>query len=136
MAFVLDASVTLSWLLDDEEHPAALRAQTMAATQPAHVPAIWWFEVRNALLVQERRGRLTPRDTMDALRVLARIRIEPDRDPREAAVLDLARQHRLTVYDAAYLELARREHLPLATLDRRLAAAARAEDVALIGEPS
>jgi predicted nucleic acid-binding protein len=132
MAFVLDASVTVSWALEDEEDPVAITAQVMAATQTVHVPAIWWFEVRNVLLVNERRRRLTAQETSTFFNALGRAKLQVDHRPVEAAVLALARTHRLTVYDAAYLELAMREAVPLATLDRALAAAAQAEGVSLV----
>lgn len=99
----------------------------------AWVPSLWWFEVRNTLLVSERRGRLTEADTTAFLAALSRLAISVDRPPSDD-VLALARRRNLTVYDAAYLELARRADMPLATLDRRLALAARAEQVVLIGE--
>jgi predicted nucleic acid-binding protein len=103
------------------------------ANEIAHVPAIWWFEVRNTLLINERRSRISERDTTAFLRALAAMDIEIDRTPVEAATLALARRHRLTVYDVSYLELAIRAKLPLATLDRKLAAAAKSEGVSLIG---
>lgn len=133
MPFVLDASVTVSWILEDEEEAVAALAQARIIDDPAYVPAVWWFEVRNVLLVNERRRRLTPRDTADFLRALSQSKVQVDHSPVEKMVLDLARSHRLTVYDAAYLELALREAVPLATLDRALATAARAEGVALVG---
>jgi predicted nucleic acid-binding protein len=132
MAFVLDASVTLSWALEDTEQPVALQAQMRIVGEPAYVPAIWWFEVRNVLLVNERRQRVTQQDTSMFLRSLSRMQILVDREPVDQNVLMLARTHRLTIYDAAYLELALREALPLATLDRALATAARASGVALV----
>ena len=95
---------------------------------------LWWFEVRNALIASERRGRLTEPHTAQFLREISRLAVTVDRAPDEAGVLTLARRHRLTVYDAAYLELAVREALPLATLDTQLAAAARSETVPLIGD--
>jgi predicted nucleic acid-binding protein len=81
----------------------------------------------------ERQKRLTERETARFLRDISRLTITIDSSPNEAQVLTLARRHRLTVYDATYLELAGREALPLATLDEELATAARAEQVALIG---
>jgi predicted nucleic acid-binding protein len=90
--------------------------------------------VRNALLMNERRGRLEPSQTAEILARLARLPIVLDHEPVSDAVLALARAHRLTVYDAAYLELAYRLDLTLATLDRQLAAAARATAVRLLGE--
>jgi predicted nucleic acid-binding protein len=93
------------------------------------------FEVRNTLIVSERRGRLTESDTATFLRGLAHLRVSVDRSPVEADVLALARHRCLTVYDSAYLELVRREGAPLATLDAALATAARAERVRLLSEP-
>ena len=134
MPFVLDASVAVCWAFDDEDHPVAELALERVRTDEARVPSLWWFEVRNTLIVNERRGRLTESDTATFLRGLARLRVL-DRSPNEADVLALARHHGLTVYDAAYLELARREGAPLATLDAALATAARAERAPLLSEP-
>ena len=100
------------------------------------VPSLWWFEIRNILVVNERRKRIAEPDTNDFLRNLLRLRIRVDRAPEEAGVLRLARTHRLSVYDASYLELALREALQIATLDTELAAAALAEGADLIGSPS
>jgi predicted nucleic acid-binding protein len=134
MAFVLDASVTACWAFEDEDHPQADLALRRVRTEEAVVPSLWWFEVRNILVVNERRKRITESGTRSFLRGLNRIPIRVDRVPVEAEVLRLARAHRLSVYDAAYLELASREGVPLATLDRDLAGAARAENVPIIGE--
>ncbi|HXZ16954.1 MAG TPA: type II toxin-antitoxin system VapC family toxin, partial [Roseiarcus sp.] len=92
----------------------------------------WWFEVRNTLIVNERRGRLSEGDTAIFLRELSRFGVVIDRSPQETAILTVARTHRLTVYDASYLELAQREAIPLATLDNDLGKAAAALGVALI----
>jgi predicted nucleic acid-binding protein len=135
MPFVLDASVAACWAFEDVDHPVAALALERVRADEACVPSLWWFEVRNTLIVNERRGRLTESDTTAFLRALARLNIAVDRSPDEADVLMLARRRRLTVYDAAYLELARREGVPLATLDTALAAAARAERAPLLGEP-
>jgi predicted nucleic acid-binding protein len=134
MAFVLDASVTGCWAFEDEEHPQAALALRRVRTDEAVVPGLWWFEVRNMLIVNERRKRIVESGTASFLRELARLPIRVDLVPVEAEVLRLARAHRLSVYDAAYLELAHREGLALATLDRHLAAAARAQSVPLIGK--
>ena len=101
-------------------------------TDEARVPSLWWFEVRNTRIVSERRGRLTETDTATFLHGLAHLRVSVDRSPQEADVLALARHRRLTVYDSAYLELARLGGVPLATLDATLATAARAERVRLL----
>ena len=132
MPFVLDASIAACWAFDDEDHPVAALALERVRRDEARVPALWWFEVRNTLIVSERRGRIAEADTGAFLRGLSRLGIIVDHAPDEAAVLALAQRHRLTVYDAAYLELAVREAVPLATLDADLAKAARAEHVALL----
>lgn len=132
MALVVDASVVVSWGLADEEHPTAERAQSRLATDHVWAPSVWWFEVRNTLIVSERRGRVSEAETEGFLSRLGRMPIEIDREPGEAEILRLARAHRLTVYDAAYLELASRRSADLATLDRALAGAARAARVGLV----
>jgi predicted nucleic acid-binding protein len=131
MSFVLDASVSACWAFADEDHPVADMAFSSLQTGEAAVPALWWFEVRNILIVNERRGRINERETDLFLRALAQFRIRIDREPEQASVLRMARAQGLTVYDAAYLELAYREKLPLATLDRRLGEAARLMGVRL-----
>lgn len=134
MAFVLDASITACWAFQDEDHPdAALAFQQMRAEE-ALVPCLWWFEVRNILVVNERRRRIAESDTAAFLLNLSRLRVRLDRLPEGDAVLRLARTHRLSVYDAAYLELAQREALPLATLDADLRRAAAQEGVALLSQ--
>jgi predicted nucleic acid-binding protein len=132
MAFVLDASITACWAFQDEDHPDAHLAFVEMRTQEAVVPCLWWFEVRNILMVNERRRRITESDTAAFLLSLSRLRLRLDRLPDENAILRLARAHRLSVYDAAYLELAQREGLPLATLDADLRKATAAEGVALL----
>jgi predicted nucleic acid-binding protein len=133
MPFVLDASITACWAFEDEDHPIAALALERVRTDEARAPGLWWFEVRNTLIVNERRGRLTEHDTAAFLRGLARLGVTVDRSPEEAEVLALARRHRLSVYDAAYLELAQRDGVALATLDGELAAAARGENILLLG---
>ena len=133
MSFVLDASVSACWAFADESHPAAGAAFSRIQAADAVVPALWWFEIRNILIVNERRGRISEQDTGLFLRAVAQFRIRIDRSPEQADVLSMARVHSLSVYDAAYLELARREKLSLATLDRHLAAAARSAGIPLVG---
>jgi len=130
--FVVDASVCACWALDDEHHPAADAALAQAQADEIVVPSLWWFEIRNMMLSAERRKRSTVASTNAFLGALRKLRIAIDRDPNELVIFRLARTHRLTVYDAAYLELAMREALPLATLDRALVAAAQAERVPLV----
>jgi predicted nucleic acid-binding protein len=135
MPFVLDASVTVCWAFADESDPAVSHARTLLKVDSATSPNLWWFEVRNVLIVNERRGRITEPETLVFLRQLAQMPIVIDMLPNESDLLMLARRHRITIYDSAYLELARRQGSPLATLDSKLKAAARAESVALIGTP-
>ena len=89
------------------------------------MPALLWFEVRNLLLANERRRRITPAQTAAALNLLQGLPLQVDGQADSGAALQLARDHRLTVYDAVYLELAVRRRLPLLTFDSQLAAAAK-----------
>jgi predicted nucleic acid-binding protein len=130
--FVVDASIVVAWAFD-EAHPAASEARGRLRRNDSVVPALWWFEVRNALVQGERRGRFNQAGTERFLRDLSRLPFSVDRTPDEGGVLGLARRHRLSVYDAAYLELAARRGLPLATLDAALGDAAQAEGVPLVG---
>jgi predicted nucleic acid-binding protein len=135
MPFVLDASVTACWFFPDEIHPDAFEAWRRSDTDPMLVPLHWWFEVRNTILMAERRGRVDARYISYVLTRLAQLPFVEDEKPDDESVLDLARRHRLTFYDAAYLELAKRERVALATLDDRLAKAAAAEGVPLVTAP-
>jgi predicted nucleic acid-binding protein len=133
MPFVVDASVSACWLRPDERHPVAAAAYKRIAEDSAVAPGLWWYELRNMLIVNERRGRLDSAKTARALRLLGGLPVTTDTAVEEEALMHLARRHHLTVYDAAYLELALRKGLALATLDAALATAARAETVPLIG---
>ena len=132
MPFVIDASVALAWAFGEQDARAAVAWARMSA-EAVKAPGLWWYELRNVLLVGERRGRLSEQQTGRFLRELAHSAVTLDHSPDEMTVLALARHHRLTIYDAAYLELALREKLDLATLDAALVAAARSEGVAVIG---
>jgi predicted nucleic acid-binding protein len=125
---VIDSSVTLSWCLADETDMYAEAILRALQSQSALVPCLWPFEVANGLRMSERRGRSTLAEIQRALADLEALPIEVEgvghgRALRE--VLQLSRQEGLTVYDAAYLELAMREGLPIATLDDQLREAAR-----------
>lgn len=132
--FVLDSSVTLSWAFADEHDPVAMRAQQWLETETgkALVPAIWWYEIRKILIGGERRGRITPAGTAIFLKQIAELAIETVPNPDEKILLDLARQEKLTVYDATYLTLAIQENLSLATLDGALKSAALSHGVPLL----
>jgi predicted nucleic acid-binding protein len=129
MAFVIDASVVGCWAFDVEHHPIASDARERIRHEEAHAPSLWWYEVRNTLLVSERRGRIAEAAVADFLRSLAQLPIRIDIQPVEPKLMDVARRHRLSVYDAAYLELAARLDMPLLTLDSSLARAAVAAGV-------
>jgi predicted nucleic acid-binding protein len=136
MSLVLDSSVTLAWIHPDEL-TGALRAVFEQVTDAgAWVPALWRLEVANVLEMGVRRRKHTA-DFRDAtLADLAEfpIRLDPETDRQAwSATVRLAATHGLTVYDATYLELAQRRGLPLATLDKDLRAAARAEGIILFG---
>lgn len=130
--FVLDGSVSLAWLFHDEQDPYA---DAIVAKLPAVemlVPRLWHLEIANVLLMGERRKRCSQADTTAWLSFLSGLPIVVDPATEARAWTDtlaLARQHGLTAYDAAYLELALRESVPLATLDAKLEAAATAVGV-------
>jgi predicted nucleic acid-binding protein len=127
--FVLDASVTLAWFIDRPIAPYATRVrQLLLAGDRAVVPSLWRLEVANGLVVAERRGLLTPSDIAHALQhfeTVLTLSVEDSPQPVPMRrVIATATQFRLTAYDAEYLDTARLQHLPLATLDRQLEAAA------------
>jgi predicted nucleic acid-binding protein len=136
LPFVLDASVAACWCFHDEHDPRADAAYDLLYDDRALVPLQWWFEVRNVVLFGERRQRISEDYAASFLDHLERCSIELAALPDHTSVLVLARRHRLTFYDAAYLELAQREGIALATLDRELATAASAEGVTLVGAGS
>jgi predicted nucleic acid-binding protein len=126
MSMVIDCSVVLAWCLADESNRTADAAVQSVVENGAVVPGIWWYEVRNVLVVNERRSRLSRADTEAILQDLRDLGITLDHEHDEPALLELARQQRLSAYDAAYLEVAQRREFPLCTLDGRLQRAAAA----------
>lgn len=128
---VIDNSIVLCWCLTDESDPMADKAMRRVVDGGAVVPSIWWYELRNALIVNERRGRLDAADTVAILTDVEEMSISVDQEHDDVTILSLARQHALSVYDAAYIEVALRRGLPIASLDRRLGQAAAARHVAL-----
>lgn len=128
MSIVLDTSVVISWLSSDEADTYADFAVERAATEKAIVPYLWYYEVFNIIRMQEKRKRITGEEADGMVRDAKALRVIVDSHPIAAAapqILELARRHDLTVYDAAYLELALRRGLPLATLDKELIIAAQ-----------
>lgn len=135
MSFVVDCSVAVTWCFADEASPAADALLDRMQEAGAVVPALWHLEIGNVLLQAERRGRLTAADQAARVALLRRLPLETDAETTSRAlgeILLLARAQRLTTYDAAYLELAARRGLPLATRDRALQAAAEQLGVALL----
>lgn len=131
---VLDASFTAQWLLEDEASSEGDAALAAIRRGGATVPALWPVEVTNLLGMAERRNRLTADEVMAAFDVLRSLPVNvlPSLPMGSAGVVfELMRTHRLTAYDATYLELAMRLRLPLATKDRELIAAAPAAGVSL-----
>jgi len=125
---VLDTSTTLSWFFEDERDSGSAALLSRVAVTGAVTPSLWKLEVANALAVAVRRGRCTLDFADETLARLARMRITIDGETAIhawAATRALSAAHGLTIYDATFLELAQRRSLPLATCDRRLAAAAQ-----------
>jgi predicted nucleic acid-binding protein len=136
VSLVLDSSAIVAWLYVDETTPAIRRVIELLAQNGAWVPSLWSLEVANVLEIGVLRGRhdSTFRDAMLADLSLLPISTDLETDKHAwHATLQFAHRHRLTLYDAAYLELAHRRRLPLATLDTDLRAATMAEGVPLLG---
>jgi predicted nucleic acid-binding protein len=129
-ALVLDSSATMAWLMPDEDEPAALEIGRIIQNAGALVPQLWHLEFANALRTAVfRKKRINIEDLHNILKTAARLPIECDDHMAHYAwtnTLNLALKYNLTPYDAAYLELAVRSALPLATFDKDLATAARA----------
>ncbi len=137
MSLVLDSSAALAWVYSGETTDAIRQVFSGLMERGAWVPAIWRFEVANVLEMGVRRGRHDAafRDATLADMAFLPITVDPETDRHAwSATLRLAERHALTVYDAAYLELAQRRGLPLATLDAELRRAAKAEGVILLGQ--
>jgi predicted nucleic acid-binding protein len=136
LSLVLDASLTLAWFLDGEGTAGADAVLDEVVANSAIVPPLWRIEMGNALQMAVRRQRIDRAFRDSTLRELAILPIELDGDGTAhcwSATLSLADTHALTLYDATYLELAQRRRLPLATLDRALADAAKRLDVTVKG---
>lgn len=135
-AFVMDASVAIAGLSADEDHRESRDLVERAISDGVVVPALWPYEVANILALKSRRGTISAESLKLALRsirdfLLTIENFKPDSEAFTEAIA-LAQTHRLTVYDAAYVEVALRRRLPLATLDARLLAAARAAGVTIL----
>ncbi|KQT32394.1 hypothetical protein ASG29_11425 [Sphingomonas sp. Leaf412] len=138
-AFILDASMALSWYFRDEFTDHTRAVSVLSDEQTVVVPQHWFAEIANGMLVGERRKRTTTGDSAAFAGRIALLNLEVDAiDPAAMfdRILPLARAHRLTVYDTLYLELAERRGLPLASLDDDLNNAARRVGIALVEEPA
>ena len=123
-AIVIDASVSASWLLPDETNSFASEIFENRSSCQIYVPAIWDYEIRNMLITNERRSRISVQAADAAFAFLSELGLVTDRAADWTRVTALSRQFSLTVYDAAYLELADRLDLGLATFDKALISAA------------
>lgn len=135
MSVVLDSSATLAWVHGDEGSSKIDAIFDSVAEQGALVPSLWHLEVANSLTVAMRRGRISSAERETAMLDLAQLDIVVDAETEQhawKATTQLADLHSLTVYEAAYLELAQRKRLPLVTLDKALFRAAEAAGVVVI----
>ena len=121
--FVLDCSVVLAWCLPDEQSDYAAQTLDLLLDQQAIVPPLWHLEVMNVLLMAQRRNRLEKDKISNILQTLSNLNISTDKkhiEINEPNFISFAVKHQITSYDAAYLYLARRENIPLATLDKKM----------------
>ena len=133
MVFVVDVSMAAAWILPDEASPAADRLLASVSGTRALAPSLFWHEARSIVTMAERRGRIGQGEAFAYLAGLRGLPLDTRGDGPDGVILNLAMAHGLSTYDATYLALALSERLPLATLDKKLATAARAEQVALLG---
>jgi predicted nucleic acid-binding protein len=135
MPFVVDASVTLAWCFEDEARPLTEAILDRLSDDTAIVPSLWELEVSNVLLLGERRGRLTESQSTRFVALLGQLPILVDSAGADMGiVMAVGRHHGLTAHDAAYLVLAEREGVSLATLDTKLRDAAQAVGIPIITE--
>ena len=132
MTFVIDASMAAAWLLP-EDYSEAADAVITTIDAPCPVPSLFFFEIRNILAMSERRGRLMPGGALINMERVRRLPLDDAGIGGDGYVFLLSATHGLSAYDAAYLALALNRNVPLATLDRKLAAAARKEGVTVLG---
>lgn len=132
MAIVIDVSVAAAWCFPDEQADTAERVLEHLPRVGGVIPSLFRHELRNVLIVNERRGRIDQADSARFLMRLRALRLLHDDAHDEDTVMALARKHMLSAYDSAYLETALRRGDSLATLDRNLARAASAESVILV----
>lgn len=135
-AFVVDCSIAMAWLFHDEATARTANLLNRLTNETALVPGWWFIEITNVLAIAERKGRITPAQSDAFIADLDKLGIERDDAAPDRAfthLLALCRMHKLTSYDAMYLDLAIRRNLPLATLDDDLRKTAKKLDVSLLG---
>ncbi len=135
-AFIVDCSVAMAWCFEDESTSESSALLNRLEVECVLVPSLWYIEVTNVLAVAERCKRIMESNAVAFLDLIRMLDIETDQEWSRRAfdhLLPLCRKHRLTSYDAVYLDLAMRSGLPLATLDTELRAAARSLGIEVIG---
>ena len=132
-AVVIDASIASAWCFPDEQtdYTNAVFQAVSSSAVDSIAPRLWAYEIRNSVLMGLRRGRISKPDSAQFLASLNDLNVRLSEPASYDHVFSLAQEHGLTVYDAAYLDLAIQERLPLASLDRQLVRAAEAVGVAL-----
>lgn len=126
--FVLDCSVAMAWCFEDESDSYSEQVLNMMPYSEGIVPAPWFLEVANVLLITERNNRIKEADTLRFIELLRSLPVKEDEDlslQTVGAIISVGREYKLTSYDAAYLELAMRQGLPLATRDKTLKSACK-----------
>ena len=134
-SFIVDNSVVMSWCFKDEAHPFADSVLDRLSEVKAYVPCLWPLEVVNVLLVAESRKIISEADSIRFVSLLSHLPIFVEHEkPKEVMkdLLGLARAHKLSSYDASYLDLALKKGLPLATLDKKLRKAAETMNIAIL----
>jgi predicted nucleic acid-binding protein len=133
--FVIDTSVVMAWCFQDESSQYADNILDRLEFAVGFVPSIWPLEVCNVLLVAERKERIGEADSARFIALLSELPIIVEQEPPERMIKEifaLARKHKLSTYDASYLDLAMREGLPIATTDKGLLAAAKRSKVPIL----
>ena len=134
---IIDCSITMAWCFADEGTEATAEIQNRLTTEAVLVPAHWPLEVGNVLAMAEKRKRISVADSTEFVRLLGALDIQVDEETSARVfdyVLPLSRSHALTSYDAAYLELALRRRLPLASLDDDLRRVATSLGIQVLGK--
>jgi len=134
-SFVIDNSVVMTWCFKDEENQYADSILDSLEHFIAIVPSIWPLEIGNVLLVAERKKRLSVADSTRFIALLSELPITVDQESPERMIKEifaLAREYRLSTYDASYLDLAMKKSIPIATLDNRLLTAAKQSKVSIM----